>query len=97
MTRVTRLDHRALLVEVLSQHTSESCEKLFVLHGGLRLLKIWIKIAEEENNLHELIQLVRLCRKLPFDEKAVKETGGIGKSIKKLLVANLTGSFRSQI
>ena len=85
MTRVTRLDHRALLVEVLSQHTSESCEKLFVLHGGLRLLKIWIKIAEEENNLHELIQLVRLCRKLPFDEKAVKETGGIGKSIKKLL------------
>ena len=85
MTRITRMDHRALLIEILSQHTSDQCEKQFVLHGGLRLLKLWIKIAEDENNLHELIALVRVCRKLPFIEKSVKETGGIGKSIKKLL------------
>jgi len=85
MTRVSRMDHRALLVEILTSQTSESCEKQFVSHGGLRLLKLWIKIAEEENNLHELIALVKLCRKLPFDEKAIKETGGLGKSIRKLL------------
>ncbi len=43
MTRITRIEHRALCVEVLMNHLSKECETMFVAHGGFKILKRWIK------------------------------------------------------
>ena len=43
MTRITRMDHRALCVEVLMNRLGKACEATFVVHGGFKILKRWIK------------------------------------------------------
>jgi hypothetical protein len=63
---------------------STDCGTSFVTNGGMRLLKRWIKIAEEENYIDELTKVMTTLMKLPFNEKVVKDTE-IGKAIKKLL------------
>lgn len=60
------------------------CQKDFTKFGGLRMVKRWLKIAEDADNVAEMISLVRLCKSLPFDEASIREVA-IGKVIKKLL------------
>jgi hypothetical protein len=43
MTRITRIDHRALCVEVLMNRLDKAFEAIFVAHGGFKILKRWIK------------------------------------------------------
>eukprot|EP01038_Epipyxis_sp_PR26KG_P013376 gene13376-17936_t len=84
MTRITKIDHRALCIHILLNNITKSCENLFVRNGGYRLLKRWLIAAEDDDGVEELKMIVKLCKKLPFDVKAIKETE-IGKVIKKLL------------
>ena len=84
MTRVVKVEHRALCLHILSNCMESKCGQSFITFGGLRLLKRWIKVAEEEDCVNELRIIVNLCKVLPFDGQAVKDTE-IGKSIKKLL------------
>lgn len=84
MTRVIKVEHRALCLHILSNCMESKCGQSFITFGGLRLLKRWIKVAEEEDCVSELRIIVNLCKVLPFDGQAVKDTE-IGKSIKKLL------------
>jgi cell division septation protein DedD len=84
MTRVTKMEHRALCLYVLTNSISLRSAQHFVKNGVFRLLKRWIKVAEEEDCVDELCTIVKLCKKLPFDTQIVKETE-IGKAIKKLL------------
>jgi hypothetical protein len=58
--------------------------KVFLENGGLRLLKSWLRNAEEESCVAELRQIVFTCKKLPFDENVVRDSE-IGKHIKRLL------------
>jgi hypothetical protein len=84
MTRVVKVEHRALCLHILSNCMESKCGQSFITFGGLRLLKRWIKVAEEEDCVNELRIIVNICKVLPFDGQAVKDTE-IGKSIKKLL------------
>jgi hypothetical protein len=84
MTRIIKVEHRALCLHILSNCISTKCGQSFIAFGGLRLLKRWIKVAEEEDCVDELTVIVTLCKRLPFDGEALKVTE-IGKSIKKLL------------
>jgi hypothetical protein len=83
MTRVVRSDHRALCLHIAGNSLAASCQKQFVMEGGLRILKRWVELAKDEGNVEELKTIVVLCRRLPFDKVAAKETQ-IGKEIKKL-------------
>lgn len=51
--------------------------------GGYRIIKRWFQLAENEDSVGELVKLLKLCRKLPFDEAAIREAN-IGKVIRKL-------------
>ena len=84
MTRVTKAEHRALCIHIISSKTTEQCKMDFTKFGGLRLVKRWLKTAEESDHITEMTALVKLCNKLPFDEVAIREIG-IGKVIRKLL------------
>ena len=84
MTRVVKVEHRALCLYILSNCMTSKCGQSFITFGGLRLLKRWIKVAEEEDCVDELRIIVTLCKLLPFDGQALKDTE-IGKSIKRLL------------
>jgi hypothetical protein len=84
MTKITKVDHRSLCLNILSKLISTTCGHQFVTQGGLRLLKRWLKIAEEDDNINELCSILIALRKLPFDSQVVKETE-IGKAVKKLL------------
>ena len=84
MTRVTKAEHRALCIHIISSKTTDQCKKDFTKFGGLRLVKRWLKTAEESDHITEMTALVKLCNKLPFDEVAIREIG-IGKVIRKLL------------
>lgn len=84
MTRITRLDHRALCLHILGNSLSPACSKQFLADGGFKILKRWIKQAGLEDNVDELCTIVMLCAKLPFDKDAAKQTQ-IGKYIKKFL------------
>lgn len=68
----------------MSDKLSEDCANDFSKFGGLRIVKRWLKLAEESDRIAEMTVLVKLCNKLPFNELAVKEVG-IGKIIRKLL------------
>lgn len=57
--------------------------KDFVQYGGLRLLRRWIKSAEELDHVDEMITMLTVCELLPFDAQAAK-VSDIGKSIKRL-------------
>lgn len=83
-SRARQVDHRALCLHIVAEALSEDCAKFFVENGGLRLLKRWLRNAEEENCLAELRQIVFTCKKLPFDENVVRDSE-IGKHIKRLL------------
>ena len=83
MTRVVKSDHRALCLHIAGQCMTEECGKLFVSMGGLRLLKRWVSLAEDEGAIDELRGIVSLCKRLPFDKVAAKESG-IGIIIKQL-------------
>jgi len=83
MTRMTKVDHRALSLHILSTSLSEQCQKQFVLEGGYRLLRRWIKLAKDDDCIDELEAIVELLRKLPFHAIAATETE-IGKSVKFL-------------
>ena len=78
------MDHRALCIHILATKLSNACEKEFTKFGGLRILKRWLRLAEEEDSIMEMTAVVKLCKKLPFDEAAIREVG-IAKAIKKLL------------
>jgi hypothetical protein len=73
-----------LCILIVSSKLSDLCEKHFTKFGGLRLIKRWIRLAEEDDNIAELVALVKLAKKLPFDEQAIREVG-IAKIIKRLL------------
>lgn len=77
------MDHRILCLEILQNLLEPSQQKEFVAFGGYRLLKRWIKNAEDEDFVDELRLLVKLCLTLPFDSNAAKHSE-IGKSIKRL-------------
>lgn len=70
-------------MEILQNLLEPSQQKEFIAFGGYRLLKRWIKNAEDEDFVDELRLLVKLCLNLPFDSNAAKHSE-IGKSIKKL-------------
>ena len=84
LTRIVRMDHRALCLYLIGHNLSTSCSRQFVVDGGFKILKRWVKQAEDEDNVEELRTIVILCKQLPFDKMAAKETQ-IGKDIKKLL------------
>jgi hypothetical protein len=81
---VFQAEHRALCVYVATHKLVVETRKDFMRFGGLRIVKRWLRNAEESDNVHEMIALVDLCHKLPFDEVAIRDVG-IGKVIKKLL------------
>jgi len=83
MSRVYKVDHRALCIHALATKLSEQCEKDFLKFGGYRIIKRWFQLAENEDSVGELVKLLKLCRKLPFDEAAIREAN-IGKVIRKL-------------
>ena len=84
MTRVVKVEHRALCLRILTKCMTPECGQSFITFGGLRLLKRWIKVAEDEDCVDELRVIVNLCKVLPFDGQALKDTE-IGKSIRRLL------------
>lgn len=84
MTRVVKVEHRALCLRILTKCMTPECGQSFITFGGLRLLKRWIKVAEDEDCVDELRVIVTLCKVLPFDGQALKDTE-IGKSIRRLL------------
>jgi hypothetical protein len=73
-----------MCLHVLLSSLTEECEKGFIRYGGFRILKKWLQIAEEEDSVLELTAIVKVCKKLPFDEAAIRESA-IPKSIKRLL------------
>lgn len=79
----SQVDHRALCIHALATKLSEQCEKDFLKFGGYRIIKRWFQLAENEDSVGELVKLLKLCRKLPFDEAAIREAN-IGKVIRKL-------------
>jgi hypothetical protein len=78
------VEHRAVIVTVLSEFTNEKCLNIFCELGGLRVLKNWLKIAIEDGHIEHLTRIVKLCNILPFNRNAVKQSE-IGKTIKRIL------------
>lgn len=72
-----------MAVEIIRHHTTEELYNLFVSYGGYRILKDWLVDAEKDRYLHFMIAVIKLCRILPFDKAAIKQSE-IGKIIKKL-------------
>jgi hypothetical protein len=68
----------------VAEALTEDCAKVFVENGGLRLLKRWLRDAEEEICVAELMHIVFTCKKLALDEFVVRDSE-IGKLIKRLL------------
>lgn len=78
------MEHRLLCLHILCKRTSSECAKNFVKFSGLKLLRRWLKSAEEEDRIHEIRFILAACKTLPFDTEAIKHSE-IGKAIKKLL------------
>ncbi len=72
-----------MAVEIIRDHVTEEVRNLFVKYGGFRLLKDWLSDAEKDRYLHFIIAVIKLCRILPFDKAAIKQSE-IGKIIKRL-------------
>lgn len=77
------MDHRLFCLELIKSSLSSDQKLDFVQLGGYRVLRRWMKLAEEDENVDELQYMLSVCEKLPFDEKAVRQAE-IGKAIKKL-------------
>jgi hypothetical protein len=73
-----------LILHIVLEAMTDSARKSFVEHGGFRVLKRWIKVAEDEECVDELRLAMKVLDRLPFLEAIVKESE-IGKSIKRLL------------
>lgn len=72
-----------MAIEIIRHHIPEALHTMFVSYGGFRLLKDWLEDAEKDRHLHFLIAVIKLCRILPFDKLAIKQSE-IGKMIRKL-------------
>jgi hypothetical protein len=85
MTRITKVDHRVLCLHILQNCLSEPCQTYFVEDGGLRILKQWIKVAQEQTCINELKSILKLLKKLPPHMEQVKSSGidSIFKTLKK--------------
>lgn len=77
------MDHRIFCLEILRTHITPALSQEFISLGGLRLLKKWLKAAEDMDHAEELRLIVTVLRTLPFDSQAIK-TSEIGKTVKKL-------------
>ena len=75
MTRITKVDHRALCLHILQNCISEICQHTFIEEGGLRLLKQWIKVAQEQSCINELKSILKLLKKLPLHKDYVLSSG----------------------
>ena len=84
MTRINKVDHRALCLEIICNHTPDiHIQHAFISYGGLRVLKKWIETAKEDDNIIELNLIITCLKQLPFNGSIVKETE-IGHVIRKL-------------
>ena len=77
------MDHRALCLEIILNHFGSNQLHEFVQNGGYRILRRWLKNAEERDLVDEMSSILKICSILPFDTNAVKQSE-IGKMIKKL-------------
>ena len=82
MTKVSVVDHRFMALHMLLNDTTKDCQAHFVRCEGLRLLRRWMRLSQEEGRTELLRMCLALCRQLPFDENAVRRSE-IGKAIKK--------------
>ena len=82
MARVTSADHRALCLHILQKCLSKPCQALFVEDGGLRLLKQWIKDAQEQKLINEIKTILKVLQKLPFHEEKAKCCGLVDTLLK---------------
>ena len=79
------MEQRILCLHILKERFHiTNCGRCFIESGGYRLLKKYIKLADEEDSVHELIMIVCICKALPFDAEIIKDSE-IGKIINKLL------------
>ena len=79
------MEQRILCLHILKERFHiTNCGRCFIESGGYRLLKKYIKLADEEDSVHELIMIVGICKALPFDAEIIKDSE-IGKVINKLL------------
>ena len=72
-----------MALEVLTNYLAPAQAKEFVMFGGFRLLRRWLREAEEEDSLFEMLAIIKLAAKLPFDSNSIK-VSEIGKLIKRL-------------
>ncbi|KAJ1400845.1 hypothetical protein B484DRAFT_483898 [Ochromonadaceae sp. CCMP2298] len=84
MTRVEKIEHRSLCMQVIASKLTDQCRADFSGMGGMRVLKNWIESAVQEESVFELTTLVKVCLRLPFNEKVIREVG-IAKTLKRLL------------
>lgn len=77
------MDHRLFCLELLRSYITKEQALHFVENGGFRILRRWMKSAEDSDNLDELRFILTVCEKLPFVESAVRQAE-IGKSIKRI-------------
>ncbi len=83
MTRIKKVDHRALSLHILGNCLADGCKHIFIEEGGLRILKQWIKLAQEQNCIKELKVILKLLIKLPFYLDHIKnsEIAGVFKQL----------------
>ena len=75
---------------VLRKHCTESCIEEFVCVGGLRVLLLWWRRCEQDATTKErskpvLRELIRLCKRLPINNKTREffvKNSDLGKKVK---------------
>ena len=50
MTRAMTMDQRALCLYLIENCLTDSCQKQFILDGGYRILKTWLRNAFERGH-----------------------------------------------
>ena len=85
MSRIEKVDHRALCLHILQKNMSSACEHAFVQEGGLRLLKQWIKTSKEQKCINELKSICKLLKKLPYYSEQLSSCG-FSQTLKSLKV-----------
>lgn len=86
MTRISQVEHKALVMFIIESKLSELCKKEFVSQDGFKLLKKWLEEARNDGCIEQMRNIIAICKILPFDSKAISNSG-IGKFIKKDLSA----------
>ena len=82
MTRISQIDHKALVMFILEKKLTDLCKKEFVSQDGFKLLKKWLEEARNDGCIEQMRTIIAICKILPFDSKAISNSG-IGKFIKK--------------